>query len=75
MREQDRGPGKTGSHPIGGDMAKMGKMGNTFDSSLLKSPLTVGAPKNEPGPDVNNNPVARPGDPLGLIPEGGKKGR
>lgn len=56
-------------------MAKMGKMGNSFDSSLLKSPLTVGAPKNEPGPDVNNNPVARPGDPLGLIPEGGKKGR
>ena len=39
-------------------MSKAGKMGNTFDSSLLKSPLTVGRTGNEPGPDVNNNPVA-----------------
>ena len=56
-------------------MALAGKMGNTFDKTIYKGPLTVGAPQNEPGPDVNNNPVAKPGDPLGLIPEGGKKGK
>lgn len=53
-------------------MVLAGKMGNSFDAKILKSPLTVGAPKNEPGPDVYNNPVAKPGDPLGLLPEGGK---
>jgi hypothetical protein len=53
-------------------MAKIkGDMGNTFDEIVLKSPLTVGRVGNEPGPDVNNNPVASPKDPLGLIPEGG----
>lgn len=51
-------------------MAK--KMGKSFDSEILKSPLTVGRPKKEPGPDANNNPVAQPGDPLGFIPKGGK---
>jgi hypothetical protein len=48
-------------------------MGDTFNSTILKSPLTVGRIGNEPGPDVNNNPVAMPKDPLGLIPEGGPK--
>jgi hypothetical protein len=48
-------------------------MGNTFNSEILKSPLTVGRTGNEPGPDVNNNPIAQPKDPLGLIPEGGPK--
>lgn len=52
----------------------MNKMGNTFDSKILKSPLTVGRTGAEPGPDVNNSPVAKPGDPLGFIP-GGKKGK
>ena len=53
-------------------MAKIKEsMGNTFDEAVLKSPLTVGRTGNEPGPDVNNNPIARPKDPLGLIPEGG----
>ena len=59
-------------------MAKSGKpgsWGNTFDSTVLKSPLTVGRPANEPGPDVLNNPVARPGDPLNLIPGNSKKAR
>ena len=55
-------------------MAKIKEaMGNTFNSEILKSPLTVGRVGNEPGPDVNNNPVAMPKDPLGLIPEGGDK--
>lgn len=45
------------------------RMGNTFDEEMLKSPITVGRPRNEPGPDVHNNPVARPDDPLRLIPE------
>jgi len=48
-------------------------MGNTFDSKVLKSPLTVGRTGNEPGPDVNNIPVSQPKDPLGFIPEGGSK--
>jgi hypothetical protein len=56
-------------------MAKMGSMGNTFDDSILKSPLTVGRPKNEPGPEVLNNPVAKPGDPLGFIPGNSSKAR
>ena len=44
------------------------KMGNTFDDRVLKSPLTVGRPANAMGPDVNNNPVAAPADPLKLVP-------
>ena len=41
-------------------MAKIKEsMGNTFDEETLKSPLTVGRVGNEPGPDVNNIPVAR----------------
>lgn len=44
------------------------KLGNTFDDKVLKSPLTVGRPMNEPGPDVRNNPVAMPKDPLNFIP-------
>jgi len=44
------------------------KFGNNFDDRVLKSPLTVGRPTNEPGPDVMNNPVAAPADPLKLIP-------
>jgi len=44
------------------------KFGNNFDDRILKSPLTVGRPTNEPGPDVRNNPVAAPADPLKLIP-------
>lgn len=55
-------------------MAKIkGEMGNNFNESILKSPLTVGRVGNEPGPDVYNNPIAMPKDPLGLIPEGGSK--
>jgi len=49
------------------------EMGDTFSSEILKSPLTVGRTGNEAGPDVHNNPIARPKDPLGLIPEGGDK--
>jgi len=53
-------------------MAKIKEqMGNTFNSEILKSPLTCGRTGNEPGPDVYNNPIAHPRDPLGLIPEGG----
>jgi len=51
------------------------KMGKAFDDKLLKTPLTVGRPKGEKGPDVHNTPVAHPGDPLGFIPGGGKKGK
>ena len=55
-------------------MAKIKEsMGNTFDGKVLKSPLTVGRVGKEPGPDVHNNPIAQPRDPLGLIPEGGPK--
>ena len=51
----------------------LGKFANTFDSTILKSPLTVGRPGNEPGPDVRNNPVAKPSDPLNLIPMNSSK--
>jgi hypothetical protein len=44
------------------------KLGKTFDDKILKSPLTVGRPRKEPGPDVNNPPVIAPADPLKLIP-------
>lgn len=44
------------------------KFGNTFDDKIYKGPLTVGRPGNEPGPEVRNNPVAVPTDPLKLIP-------
>jgi hypothetical protein len=55
-------------------MAKIKEgFGVNFNTEILKSPLTVGRTGNEPGPDVNNNPVAQPKDPLGLIPEGGDK--
>ena len=55
-------------------MAKIKEsMGNTFDTTVLKSPLTVGRTGNEPGPDVHNNPIAEPRDPLGLIPAGGDR--
>jgi hypothetical protein len=55
-------------------MAKIKEsMGNTFNETILKSPLTVGRTGNEPGPDVNNNPVVDVKDPLGLISEGGPK--
>lgn len=53
----------------------MDRMGQTFDSEILKSPLTVGRPKNEPGPDVHNNPVAKPNDPLKLIPGNSMKAK
>ena len=49
------------------------KFANTFDDEILKSPLTVGRPKNEPGPDVRNNPVATAADPLKLIPGNSRK--
>jgi hypothetical protein len=49
------------------------KMGKSFDDKILKSPLTVGRPKNEPGPEVHNNPVAAPSDPLKFIPGNSKK--
>lgn len=51
------------------------KMGNTYNSSVMKTPLTVGKPKGEKGPDVNNNPVMKPEDPLGFIPSGGDRGK
>ena len=55
-------------------MAKIKEgMGNTFNETILKSPLTVGRVGNEPGPDVHNNPVVDVKDPLGLIPEDGDK--
>lgn len=47
--------------------------GNHFDDKILKSPLTVGRPGNEPGPDVRSNPIARPKDPLNLIPGNASK--
>ena len=50
-----------------------GKMGTAFDDKILKSPLTVGRPGNEPGPEVNNNPVAAPLDPLKFLPINSKK--
>jgi hypothetical protein len=51
----------------------MDRMGRTFDDEMLKSPITVGRPRNEPGPEVHNNPVAKPDDPLRLIPENSRK--
>ena len=55
-------------------MAKIKEqMGDTFNERVLKSPLTAGRVGNEPGPDIHNNPIAMPKDPLGLIPEGGQK--
>lgn len=51
------------------------KMGNTFDKTMLKSPLNVPAPSGEKGPSVNNIPVAKPDDPLNFIPGGGSKGK
>lgn len=50
-------------------------MGKSFDEDMLKSPLTVGRPRNEPGPEPHNNPVAKPEDPLKLIPVNSKKAR
>lgn len=50
-------------------------MGKSFDESILKSPLTVGRPKKEPGPEVHNNPVAAPEDPLGFVPMKSKKAK
>jgi hypothetical protein len=45
------------------------KLGKNFDDKMLKSPLTVGRPnKNEPGPELHNNPVAMPRDPMGFLP-------
>lgn len=49
------------------------RMGKTFDDKMLKSPLTVGRPGAEPGPDVHNNPVAMPDDPLRIIPGNSRK--
>ncbi len=51
-----------------------GKLGKNFDTEILKSPLTVGRPKGEKGPEINNTPVFRPADPLKFIP-GGKGGK
>lgn len=53
----------------------MAKMGNTFDKKILKSPLTVGRPSGEKGPDIHNSPVMIPGDPLKLIPGARGKGK
>jgi len=50
-----------------------GSFGKAFDDKILKSPLTVGRPKGEPGPEVNNSPVAAPSDPLKFIPGNSKK--
>lgn len=49
------------------------KSKKSFDTEMLKSPLTVGRPSKEPGPDVNNTPVMMPSDPLGFIPSNSKK--
>lgn len=51
----------------------LGKWGINFDASILKSPLTVGRPGKEPGPEVRNSPVAKPADPLGLLPMNSEK--
>jgi len=45
-----------------------GKFGKGFDDEMLKSPLTVGRPGREPGPETNNIPVAQPTDPMKFIP-------
>ena len=49
------------------------RMGKSFDTDMLKSPLTVGRPKNEPGPETNNIPVSKPEDPLRYIPGNSRK--
>jgi hypothetical protein len=49
------------------------RMGKAFDDKILKSPLTVGRPKKEPGPELNNSPVMAPDDPLKFIPSNSKK--
>ena len=49
------------------------RMGKAFDDSMLNSPLTVGRPRNEPGPEVHNNPVADAADPLGLLPSNSRR--
>jgi hypothetical protein len=48
-------------------------MGRSFDEDMLKSPLTVGRPGREPGPEVHNNPVAMPDDPMKYIPGNSRK--
>jgi hypothetical protein len=48
-------------------------MGKSFDEDMLKSPLTVGRPRNEPGPETNNNPVAEAADPLGFLPSNSRR--
>jgi hypothetical protein len=49
------------------------KFGKNFDDEMLKSPLTVGRPGKEPGPEINNSPIARPADPMKFIPGNSKK--
>lgn len=49
------------------------KMGRSFDEDILKSPLTVGRPGREPGPEVHNSPVAQPADPMKYIPGNSRK--
>lgn len=49
------------------------KFGSNFDKEVIKTPLTVGRPKGEKGPDVANSPVMRPADPLKLIPGNSRK--
>jgi hypothetical protein len=51
------------------------KFGNTFDEKILKSPLTVGRTGQERGPEVRNNPIAMPKDPLNFIPGDSSKAR
>jgi hypothetical protein len=49
------------------------RLGTNFDTEILKSPLTVGRPKGELGPDVHNSPVMKPADPLKLVPENSRR--
>jgi hypothetical protein len=51
----------------------LGKFGINFDDSIYKGPLTVGRPGREPGPEVRNTPVAKPDDPLKLVPMNSSK--
>jgi hypothetical protein len=53
----------------------MDKLGKNFDDKILKSPLTVGRPKGEPGPEVDNTPVMVPRDPLGIVPGNSSKAK
>lgn len=53
----------------------MDKLGTNFDTSLLKSPLTVGKPSAEKGPAVANTPIISPADPLGFLPGNSKKAK